>query len=289
MRKVILLGLLAGFIGACASQELAQFAGGLSSSSDPSAKALGSFIQAKRVVSVAEEIQMGNELAGGFIGLTPLVKNVELQSYVNDLGMWLALQSEMPDLPWRFGILDTDDYNAFSMPGGVILLSKGVIKRCKSESELAVILAHEIAHVLKRHHVKALQQEAQNMGFASLGEAAAANSSDKNTAAIATEVVKAGSQLYSRGLDKNDEYEADRMGMVLAARAGYNPFALVRILSDIKTMDPASDRFSLMFKTHPTPNDRLTQVRAALTGKLDAFAQNKVESSRFRAVLVTVK
>src|SRR6202795_214182 len=78
------------------------------------------------------------------------VKNVgkaRMQRYVNNVGRWIASQSERPDLPWQFGVLDAPQLNAFAVPGGTIFITRGLVQRMRSEAELAGVLAHEIAHV----------------------------------------------------------------------------------------------------------------------------------------------
>src|SRR6185503_13856703 len=81
------------------------------------------------------------------------------------LGQWLAMHSERPNLPWKFGIIASDDVNAFSTPGGYVLISRGLLDQMRNESELAGVLAHEIAHVVCKHHLKALQK---SMGISAL-------------------------------------------------------------------------------------------------------------------------
>ncbi len=99
--------------------------------------------------SQKEEVAIGREIAGRLLGAAPLVKNKKLQKYVNKVGKWVALQSDRPDLPWRFGVIESNDINAFAAPGGFIFITKGLYLKLKSEAELAGVLAHEIGHVIK--------------------------------------------------------------------------------------------------------------------------------------------
>ena len=131
------------------------------------AKSLG---KAVREPSESEEIGIGNDVAARILGAAPLVADAHVQQYVNRVGRWLALQSERPDLPWHFGVLEAPQVNAFAVPGGTIFITRGLLARVTSEAELAGVLSHEIVHVVKKHHLKAIQKGA----LASLGGDAAA-------------------------------------------------------------------------------------------------------------------
>ena len=108
--------------------------------------------------SQEEEVAIGRQAAGNILGAAPLVKDAKLQQYVNRVGRWIASQSERPDLDWHFGVIESNDLNAFAAPGGYIFVTKGLYRSLQSESELAGVLAHEVGHVIKKHHLKILQQ-----------------------------------------------------------------------------------------------------------------------------------
>jgi predicted Zn-dependent protease len=223
---------------------------------------------AMREIGPEEEIKIGNTLASMILGAAPLVDNAAEQHYVNRLGTWLAMHTDRADLPWHFGIVDTEDVNAFSTPGGYVLITRGMFERARNESELAGVLAHEIAHVVQKHHLHALQNEMRTSAVTEVGGSMVA--SGGVTGFLTEEIIKAGKTLYTRGLDKNDEYEADRMGVVIAARAGYSPYGLVGVL---QTLSAAQDDkgLALMMKTHPNPTDRMDRLDAAMGTRLDGL------------------
>jgi predicted Zn-dependent protease len=202
------------------------------------------------------------------LGAAPLVDNPAEQHYVNRLGMWLALHTDRADLPWHFGIIDTDDVNAFSTPGGYVLISRGLFERVRNESELAGVLAHEIAHVVQKHHLHALQNEMRTSAVADVGGSMVASGGVGGF--LTEQVLKAGKTLYTRGLDKGDEYEADRMGVVIAARSGYSPYGPAGVL---QTMSAEQDQkgMALMMKTHPNPTDRMDRLGKAMGTRLDGL------------------
>ena len=221
-----------------------------------------------REIGPEEEIKIGNDLAGMILGAAPLVDNAAEQHYVNRLGMWLALHTDRPDLPWKFGVIATEDVNAFSTPGGYVLISQGVFERVRNESELAGVLAHEIAHVVQKHHLHALQNEMRTTAVADVGGSMVASGGVGGF--LTEQVVKAGKTLYTRGLDKGDEYEADRMGVVIAARAGYSPYGLVGVLQTLSAQQDQKG-MALMMKTHPNPTDRMDRLGKAMGTRLDAL------------------
>lgn len=224
------------------------------------------------------ESEIGSGVAASLLGAVPLVKDEKLQAYVNRLGLWIALQTERADLPWRFGVLDSDSINAFAAPGGYVFITRGLLLKMRSEAELVGVLAHEIGHVLKKHHLQAIQKNAQTGLVAGLASLAADNS--KNSA-LTNKAISAGTELYARGLDKEDEYEADRIGVVLAARAGYDPYGLPGVLQTLDAMNGQDGSLALMFKTHPAPGQRLQLLDGAIGSKLDRYGQQPQIAERF--------
>lgn len=209
-------------------------------------------------VSEQEERSMGREIAGRMLGAAPLVNDARLQAYVNRVGRWVAVQSERPDLPWRFAVIDTPSINAFAAPGGYVMLTRGLYEILDNEAQLAGVLGHEIAHVVRRHHVTVMQKSAALSAGAQLAQR-------DNRSALINNMIGTGAEVFARGLDKSAEYEADAIGVVLAARAGYNPFGLVDVLHKLAARGSADGSLALLFKTHPLPGDRLDQLGAALT------------------------
>jgi predicted Zn-dependent protease len=213
-----------------------------------------------RDVKEPEEIQIGGSMAETLLGASPLLDDAEVQEYVNDVGMWVAQQSERPGLPWHFGVNSSDHINAFAAPGGYIIVTKGMMRQLRNEAELAGVLAHEISHVTRKHHLNALKKS----GFMDLlGEGLAAGTDSKHSELV-RQLAGPTKELYARGLDKSDEYEADRVGVVLAARAGYDPYGLPAVLTTLATADPNDNFLSLLYKTHPLPQARLDKLSPGL-------------------------
>ena len=234
--------------------------------------------QARKPIDQPEEIQIGHGIAENILGAAPLLPDIRVQQYVNEVGRWLSLQTERPDLPWQFGVLDSSDINAFATPGGTIFITNGLLQRMDNESELAGVLAHEMVHVLRKHHLAALQKAAR-MDIA--GEIAGEALKDRGNSEVLNKAIKAGTEVYARGLDKDDEFEADRMGIVIATRAGYDPYGLAAVLQILDAINPHDSSLALMFKTHPSPRDRLTLLDREMGDRFDAYPAPLQADKRF--------
>jgi beta-barrel assembly-enhancing protease len=225
-----------------------------------------------------QEIMLGEGIASNLLGAAPLLNNPPVQQYVNRVGRWLTLQTERPNLPWQFGVLDDNDVNAFSTPGGYVFITKGLLAQMNSEAELAGVLAHEISHVLRKHHLQAIKKGAQTELLSDLAnDAITSNGKDPRL----TKLVSAGTEVYARGLDKKDEFEADRMGVVIAARAGYDPYGLPAVLQTLQSLNPSDSSVALMFKTHPALADRLSQLDQEMSGKFARLENQPDLAPRF--------
>jgi len=238
-----------------------------------------SLSQASTEIDEQGEIEIGRDVASRLLGAAPLHPNTSLQRYVNDVGRWLASRTERAGLPWRFAVLDAPQVNAFATPGGYIFVTGGLVARMHSEAELAGVLAHEIVHVLRKHHLKAIQKGAlANVA----GNVVALALQDRNSA-LRNQLVSFGTELYVRGLDKSDELEADRLGVVIAARGGYDPWGLPVVLQTLQAINPEDSAVALMFKTHPAPTERLDALEQRMLPTLDAYAAQPQLADRFLA------
>lgn len=242
--------------------------------------------KANAEVNEPQEITLGEGIASNLLGAAPLLDNPEVQMYVNRIGRWLAMQTERPDLPWQFGVLDDSDVNAFAAPGGYVFITKGLLAQMNSEAELAGVLAHEISHVLRKHHLQALKKGAQTELLSDLANDAIRN---KGGDPRLTKLVSAGTEVYARGLDKNDEFEADRMGVVIAARAGYDPYGLPAVLQTLQAIKPGDSSFALMFKTHPALADRLSLLEQKMSGPFAGLENQPDLAPRFLQALGAAK
>lgn len=230
--------------------------------------------------SADEELRIGRQLAGNLLGAVPLVKDAKLQRYVNEVGRWVASQGERPELKWYFGVLDSEDVNAFALPGGYVFVTRGLVGLLSSEAELAGVLGHEIGHVLLQHHLKVLKQS-QMVGVAS-GVLGSQVGGGRLEAAAIQQLLGKGAEAVARGLDKSAEFEADRVGVVLATRAGYSPYGLPMALQKIAQRNPREASVALLFKTHPLPQERLLRLGDAMGDSFERYADGGQLAERFK-------
>lgn len=166
----------------------------------------------------------------------PRVGDVKVNRYVNLVGNAVASFSDAPGLSWRFAVLNSQEASSFSTPGGYVFITTGLLARLKSEAQLAGILGHEIAHVTRRHLAVALDGKMEKP----------------------RQVEAAISILFTTGLEREKEFEADSLGMKYAALAGYDPNGLYDALVKIKEIEGKGK--SLFFVTHPAMSQRLAAL-----------------------------
>ena len=215
------------------------------------------------------EIQIGRQLAAMLLGSKPLAADIATQRYVSQLGRWISLQSSRPDLPWTFGVLDDAGFNAFAAPGGYVFVTRGLLERVKDESELAGILAHEITHVTAKHHLIALNKAART-GL--LTQVIGSQLKNDLGGMVSAQLLNLWRNIYTKGLDQDDELEADRTAVALAARAGFDPYGLVAVLQQLRAAAPDDAFFALSLSTHPAAQLRLNQLELAVGNELDSYA-----------------
>ncbi len=208
-------------------------------------------------VSPEEEVSFGGAIAVMIVqkygGIDP---NPAWNQYVNLVGQSVAMHSARPGLAYHFAVLASDDVNAMSAPGGYVFVTRGALKACKNEAELAGILAHEVGHVAAGHGRRILQ----NL------KSAAAASESVQVAGASGAVFKASLDKFltdylSRGLPHDDEFEADRMGTEVAARVGWRSGGLQDFLQRMGEKPTKSDQF---FATHPDTAERVKRLGEVL-------------------------
>ena len=229
-------------------------------------------------ISEPQEIQMGQAIAESLLGAAPLDANTAEENYVASVGRWLAVFSGRPDLPWHFGILETETVGAFATPGGNIFITRGLIQRIHTESELAGVLGHEMAHVVQKHHLADIKKRS-TQGL--LLDLAQIKGGGGLKAEAARAFARVGMEGYVRGLSREDEMEADAIGVVIAARAGYEPYGLPSVLQTLATIPSSNADMALFLKTHPSPSDRLAALEQKLPPWFETLAKPNDALVRF--------
>lgn len=232
-------------------------------------------------ISHASEVQMGNEYAAQLNRELVLVQDPEVNRYLTLLGDSIAHPADTRGLEWHFYLVNAAEPNAFAVPGGHVYVTRGLVERTKTMSQLAGAMAHEIAHVTRRHSVKEMER-AQN---ANVGLTVAC----VLTGACQSEVVQAGVQVGGAAVFANysrqDEAEADADAVTNVVRAGISPKGIPELFATLlaeRTAKP--EGVAAWFATHPTEESRITRTTEAIA-KLDraVVATLTVDSPRFQA------
>jgi predicted Zn-dependent protease len=211
-------------------------------------------------MSEDQEIRLGQELDAQVRLEMGVYEDSRLQQYVEEIGMRLAKQSQRPNLPWHFTIVDSPAINAFALPGGYIYITRGIMPFLDNEAQLAGVLGHEIGHVTARH---AAQQYTR----------ASATSIGVLIGSIFVPAVRAFGDLAQTGLgvaflkfSRNDELQADALGAEYAAAGGWDPAQIPAFLTTLSRVDELSDHNGTpnWLATHPQPENRVARVDAAV-------------------------
>jgi len=206
----------------------------------------------QKEMSDPDEIELGENVMAGVLGAAPLYGNDRIQRYVNQVGRWVASHSERPNLPWRFAVLDSKLPNAGAAPGGQIYITTGLLFRMRNEAELAGALAHEIAHVVHRHHLQAMRTALR------LGAPAGLPA-----------LVR---QVHTQGVGAEAEHAADREAVTLTARAGLDPYGLVSALVQVNALGDSDLQFA---DAHPQSRLRLDHLEQAMARRFDPLVGTK--------------
>ena len=211
------------------------------------------------LISEAQEIQMGQQASQEVAQQLGLVDNAALQQYVQQVGERLARESERPNLPWTFRVVDDPTPNAFALPGGFIFLTRGMMDLMDSEAEMAAVLGHEIGHVTARHSVTQISrgQLAQlGLGLGSIFFPQAAQTFGG--------VAQTGMQLLFLSYGRDAERQSDELGFRYALREGYEVREMDDIFATLMRIGQASGRSSVpaWLATHPAEPERIAAAQA---------------------------
>ena len=208
--------------------------------------------------------------------------------YVNLLGQSLALFSTRPETfgGYHFMVLDDESINAFAAPGGLVFVTRGMLRLCSTEHEIAAVLAHEIAHVQYQHGLKAIKTDRLTSALATIGTEAAKTLGPAElrevTAQFEGSISDITRTLVNSGYSRDTEYEADKGAVAILQSAGYNPAALVSMLGAMKTrLKPGAPDFA---KTHPDPQLRIDRIRRQLGTPVPVVESPQARERRTRAL-----
>lgn len=212
-------------------------------------------------VSTQQELELGRQYAAEINQQLPIVEDAAIHRYINDLGTYIHQQPGTRDIPYTFYVVNIDQVNAFAIPGGHVYINRGLIERAESVAELAGVVAHEIGHVEARHGVDQMERaQAANAGYA-----VATILLGHEPEGLAGAAVQVGTQAYFAHHSREDEYEADSIGVRLTRDVGIDPQGMVsffRTLLDERERTPSI--LEQWFSTHPLTEDRIARVQGLI-------------------------
>jgi predicted Zn-dependent protease len=212
------------------------------------------------LVSEDQEVQMGRQAAAEVPAVYGLYEDRELAAYVASLGREIASRSERPQLPWQFGVVDDASVNAFALPGGFIYVTRGLLTHLDSEAELVMVLGHEVGHVTARH--SASQMSKAQLATLGLGIGMIAVPELQRFGGLG----ETGLGLLFLKFGRDDERQADELGLRYTSRLAYDPSASARAMDLLDRVSQASGggRMPGWLATHPDPGDRYQSLLASI-------------------------
>lgn len=229
------------------------------------------------VVTEADERKIGEKVSELVRTEFGVYQDKGVTKYVTLVGTVLAQASSRPDLKWEFIVLDTDGVNAFASPGGLVHITRGALGLIKSEAELAGVLGHEIAHITKKHTVNAIRK---NKGFELAADAAPGSNAFIEGIANA-----AYDNIVEKGFDRGDEQDADKEGIRLASKAGYNPSGLGTFLTKLaaRNKEQSDKERNGLFASHPETQGRINDLNRQI--RSEKLASTATVQPRYAAAI----
>ncbi|MDM8523877.1 M48 family metalloprotease [Desulfococcaceae bacterium HSG8] len=294
-------GLLSGFISGCKTLEtvtkvgttIGVYGGEITESQEDS------IVKAIKAAKTAEkdyeedftpeqEYYIGRTVGATIVNQYKPYNNPKATMFVNVLGQFLARASDRPETfgGYHFLILDSDEINAFAAPGGLIFVTRGILRCCRHETAAAAILAHEIGHVQHKHGLRAIKKSRLTSSLTTIGLEVTKVLGYKELAEVAetfgdciSDIVKT---MVNNGYSRESEFEADISAVKILRSAGYNPNGLINMLNLMKKhLKPGGPDFA---KTHPSPELRIAEIRKQI-GAYTEIRTPPAMQARFKAAL----
>lgn len=240
-------------------------------------------------MSEKRELEIGAEEHAKVMQSMAVLDDEALAAYVNEVGQRLAAVSHRPDLTFQFTVIDSPEINAFALPGGYVYINRGLLAYLNSEAELAAVLGHEIGHITARHAVQ--QQSRGSLARVAAGVGGVVAAVATGSGYIGSQIMDVSSLWAQAGLSgfgREHELEADTLGAGYLRAAGYDPQAVISVVTVLKNQEDFNTKvanqqpsYHGLFATHPRNDTRLQQAIASV-GALPASQATLVDDQRFR-------
>lgn len=220
---------------------------------------------------------MGRDYSAQINQQLPIVQDPEINCYINVLGDSIARLTSRGDLDWHFYIVDSKEINAFALPGGFVYVNRGLIEHAPRMDELAGAMGHEIGHVVMRHSVKQMEK----MQGAQVGVTVGCILLNACTSDVANAAINVGGTLVFDKFSRDDERQADEVGVQNVVRAGIDPRGMVelfQVLIDERQSNPSA--VAGWFATHPVEEDRIADVNRMIAQIPPAIIASLTQDTR---------
>ena len=237
-------------------------------------------------MSRSEEVALGSQAAPEFTKeYGGKVEHAGLQQYVTNIGQSMAKQTEAsnPTLPWEFTLLNTDVVNAFALPGGKVFFTRGLAEKLTTEAQMAGVLGHEIGHVTAQHGAQRIAQSTLLNAGVAVGAVVVSASDNKRVQQIGgfgIPAVAIGGNVVMLKFGRNEELEADRLGVRYMSNVGYNPRGQLEVMKVLQSLSQGSSQPAFL-STHPDPAARVEAIQGLLQGEY-AQTQNNPKYQDFK-------
>ncbi len=222
-------------------------------------------------MSTSQEIAHGEKAAPEFRDqYGGEIPSQAIREYVSNLGQRLAEVSERPDLPWEFFVVDSQVINAFALPGGKVFVSRGLVEKLDSEAQLAGVLGHEVGHVTAQHIGQQMSQALIVQGLA-IGVGVAAQSSDDDWMQVLGVGAQVGGTVYLLKFGREQEHEADELGLRYMTKLGYNPVGQLQVMEILRDESAGQARGPEFLSTHPLPQSRIDRLERIIHERYPQF------------------
>jgi predicted Zn-dependent protease len=218
------------------------------------------------VMPESQDAQLGLDAYQQILAESEISSDPELNRRVQEVGRRIAAASPQPDWDWQFTVIEDDEPNAFALPGGKVGVNTGLFQVAQNDDQLAAVMGHEVAHAIARHGAERMSQQVlMQAGLAGLGIA-----TDATTAGLAAQAATLAVTLpYSR----TQEAEADHIGLIYMAKAGYDPRQAVVLWQNFESF--GGERPPEFLSTHPAPGSRIANLQSLLPQAMPVYEANR--------------
>ncbi|MCA9189971.1 MAG: M48 family metallopeptidase [Pirellulaceae bacterium] len=216
------------------------------------------------LVPEAQEIEMGLSAFSDAIGDDPVSSNVQYQQLIQRVGSRIAAVANRPDYQWEFKVIASPEQNAFCLPGGKVAVYEGIIPICQNEAGLAVVMSHEVAHALARHGGERMSQGYVVNGASQALSFVLRKQEETRRQQIMSAYGVASKYGFLLPYSRKHESEADHMGLIMMAQAGYDPAEAPRFWERFAASHAGSEKPPEFLSTHPADERRADDLRRLL-------------------------